>query len=117
MNNGKEDQNIDVYDYCDKMMKDLSHLDKKLENRTSANYKDFKDVRYSATSQKNASNQILNNYINQAAAGVAGGIASAGALELLHQTDDGLNNTNVSQQSLNENNMTSKNKNKISLHK
>lgn len=32
-------QNMDVYDYCDKMMKDLSHLDRKLDNqekRTSA---------------------------------------------------------------------------------
>ena len=26
-------QNMDVYDYCDKMMKDLSHLDRKLENQ------------------------------------------------------------------------------------
>ena len=32
-----EKQNIDVYDYCDKMMKDLSHLDKQLENRMSTN--------------------------------------------------------------------------------
>lgn len=29
---------MDVYDYCDKMMKDLSHLDKQLENRMSANH-------------------------------------------------------------------------------
>ena len=34
--NAENQSNIDVYDYCDKMMKDLSHLDKKLENRMSA---------------------------------------------------------------------------------
>lgn len=33
----KEKKKLDVYDYCDKMMKDLSHLDKQLENRSSAN--------------------------------------------------------------------------------
>ena len=35
----EKQQNMDVYDYCDKMMKDLSHLDRKLDNqekRTSA---------------------------------------------------------------------------------
>ena len=30
--------NMDVYDYCDKMMKDLSHIDKKLEQSTQQRY-------------------------------------------------------------------------------
>ena len=51
--NSENQSNIDVYDYCDKMMKDLSHLDKQLENRASAKYKD------------NAK-QLLDSYLNQA---------------------------------------------------
>lgn len=51
--NHENQSNIDVYDYCDKMMKDLSHLDKQLENRASAKYKD------------NAK-QLLDSYLNQA---------------------------------------------------
>lgn len=31
-NNNLNNSNIDVYDYCDKMMKDLSQFDKSLEN-------------------------------------------------------------------------------------
>lgn len=64
---------IDVYDYCDKMMKDLSHLDKQLENRMSAKKE---AIRYSLNSKQNA-NQILNNYLNEA-------------------EESGLNNTQIS---------------------
>ena len=42
--------NIDVYDYCDKMMKDLSHLDKQLENRMSNKEQpSLGSIRYSST--------------------------------------------------------------------
>ena len=50
--NVENQSNIDVYDYCDKMMKDLSHLDKKLENRMSANkYPTDNSIRYSSTNK------------------------------------------------------------------
>jgi len=63
-------QKMDVYDYCDKMMKDLSHLDRKLdsqEKRTSARTNNQFDA-YQAqpsTSKQNA-DQLLNSYLNQA---------------------------------------------------
>ena len=64
--NQENQSNIDVYDYCDKMMKDLSHLDKQLENRASAKYKD------------NAK-QLLDSYLNEA-----------------EEKDNSLNKTNIS---------------------
>ncbi len=66
--NTENQSNIDVYDYCDKMMKDLSHLDKQLENRASAKYKD------------NAK-QLLDSYLNQAD---------------IEEKDSVLNKTNIS---------------------
>ena len=45
-----QEANIDVYDYCDKMMKDLSHLDKQLENRMSNKEQpSLSSIRYSST--------------------------------------------------------------------
>ena len=67
--NTENQSNIDVYDYCDKMMKDLSNLDKKLENRASAKYKD------------NAK-QLLDSYLNQA--------------DDIEKGDSSLNKTNIS---------------------
>lgn len=56
--------NIDVYDYCDKMMKDLSQFDKSLENGQSG--KKFEDsFRYSSQNKQNT-DQILNGYLNDA---------------------------------------------------
>lgn len=54
--NQENQSNIDVYDYCDKMMKDLSHLDKQLDNRNSASKKD-------GAGKQNA-NDLLNSYLN-----------------------------------------------------
>lgn len=34
--NTENQANIDVYDYCDKMMKEMTSLDKKIDNRLSA---------------------------------------------------------------------------------
>jgi hypothetical protein len=45
------------------MMKDLSHLDKKLENRTSAKYKDGRPSNQNGNKQN--ANDLLNSYLNQ----------------------------------------------------
>ena len=59
--NEENQSNIDVYDYCDKMMKDLSHYDKSINK----NQKQEKSMRYSNKQNKHA-NQVLNGYINDA---------------------------------------------------
>jgi hypothetical protein len=75
-----ENQNgINVYDYCDKMMKEMTHLDKKLENRQTIN-KDV-NVRLSSTNKQNA-NEILNIYD-----------------QLENETNNEVNNTLISQAS------------------
>lgn len=53
-----------MYDYCDKMMKDLSQFDKAMENRQSAK-KLEQQMRYSNQNKQNA-DQILNGYLNDA---------------------------------------------------
>ena len=46
------------------MMKDLSHLDKKLENRTSAKYKDPGRPSNQMNPNKQNANDLLNSYLN-----------------------------------------------------
>lgn len=57
--NTENQSNIDVYDYCDKMMKDLSHLDKQLENRSSAKLNQN-------PANPQSAKQLLDSYLNQA---------------------------------------------------
>ena len=63
--NTENQNNLDVYDYCDKMMKEMSHLDKKLENRLShQKVKNDLSLRYSSTNKRDAE-EILNGYLNE----------------------------------------------------
>lgn len=67
-----------MYDYCDKMMKEMTHLDKKLENSTTIN-KDL-SIRLSSTNKQN--DEILNIYD-----------------QLENETNPEVNNTLISQAS------------------
>ena len=48
--NEENQSNIDVYDYCDKMMKDLSHYDKRIDGKNQKNNE--KSMRYSNKQNK-----------------------------------------------------------------
>lgn len=57
--NTENPSNIDVYDYCDKMMKEMSSLDRKLENSMTGNHRDL-SIRLSSNRQN--ADEILNIY-------------------------------------------------------
>lgn len=58
--NNENSSNIDVYDYCDKMMKELHHIDD-----PSAKNSKQQNIRYSTQSKKGKqnTNEILDGYL------------------------------------------------------